>query len=78
MLQDIVILIGGQVISEDLGMKLENVIMDMFGIVKKVQISKDIIIIVDGVGEKVEIEVCVVQIWIQIEEILLDYDCEKL
>lgn len=59
-------------------MKLENVIIDMLGCVKKVLINKDNIIIVDGVGDKFEIEVCVLQICQQIEEIILDYDCEKL
>ncbi|OSQ53114.1 chaperonin GroEL [Marivita geojedonensis] len=78
MLQDIAILTGGQVISEDLGMKLENVTMDMLGNAKKVQITKDETTIVDGAGEKVEIEARVAQIRTQIEETTSDYDREKL
>ena len=78
MLQDIAILTGGQVISEDLGMKLENVTMDMVGTAKKVQISKDTTTIVDGAGEKAEIEARVAQIRTQIEETSSDYDREKL
>ena len=62
MLQDIAILTGGQVISEDLGMKLENVTMDMLGTAKKIQITKDETTIVDGSGEKAEIEARVAQI----------------
>jgi len=78
MLQDIAILTGGQVISEDLGMKLENVTMDMLGSSKKIQITKDETIIVDGAGEKAEIEARVTQIRQQIEETTSDYDREKL
>ncbi len=78
MLQDIAILTGGQVISEDLGMKLENVTMDMLGTAKKVQITKDETTIVDGAGEKAEIEARVAQIRTQIEETTSDYDKEKL
>ncbi|RFP88796.1 chaperonin GroEL [Rhodobacteraceae bacterium 63075] len=78
MLQDIAILTGGQVISEDLGMKLENVTMDMLGTAKKVQITKDETTIVDGAGEKAEIEARVSQIRTQIEETTSDYDKEKL
>jgi len=78
MLQDIAILTGGQVISEDLGMKLENVTMDMLGSAKKIQISKDTTTIVDGAGEKSEIEARVAQIRNQIEETTSDYDREKL
>ena len=78
MLQDIAILTGGQVISEDLGMKLESVTMDMLGTAKKVQISKDETTIVDGAGEKAEIEARVSQIRQQIEETTSDYDREKL
>ncbi|WP_212524170.1 chaperonin GroEL [Actibacterium sp. MT2.3-13A] len=78
MLQDLAILTGGQVISEDLGMKLENVTMDMLGTAKKVQISKDETTIVDGAGEKAEIEARVSQIRTQIEETTSDYDREKL
>ena len=78
MLQDIAILTGGQVISEDLGMKLESVTMDMLGTAKKVQITKDETTIVDGAGEKSEIEARVNQIRTQIEETTSDYDREKL
>jgi chaperonin GroEL len=78
MLQDIAILTGGQVISEDLGMKLENVGMDMLGVAKKVSINKDNTTIVDGAGEKAEIEARVAQIRGQVEETTSDYDREKL
>ena len=78
MLQDIAILTGGQVISEDLGMKLENVGMDMLGTAKKVQITKENTTIVDGAGDKAEIEARVAQIRTQIEETTSDYDREKL
>ena len=78
MLQDIAILTGGQVISEDLGMKLESVTMDMLGTAKKVQITKDETTIVDGAGAKAEIEARVAQIRSQIEETSSDYDREKL
>ncbi|MEC3863135.1 chaperonin GroEL [Mesobacterium sp. TK19101] len=78
MLQDIAILTGGQVISEDLGMKLESVTMDMLGNAKKIQITKDETTIVDGAGNKAEIEARVAQIRNQIEETSSDYDREKL
>jgi chaperonin GroEL len=78
MLQDIAILTGGQVISEELGMKLESVTMDMLGTAKKVQITKDETTIVDGAGAKAEIEARVTQIRNQIEETSSDYDREKL
>jgi chaperonin GroEL len=78
MLQDIAILTGGQLISEDLGMKLENVTMDMLGTAKRVNITKDETTIVDGAGEKSEIEARVSQIKAQIEETTSDYDKEKL
>jgi chaperonin GroEL len=78
MLQDIAILTGGQVISEDLGMKLENVGMDMLGRAKKISINKDNTTIVDGAGDKKEIEARVAQIRTQIEETTSDYDREKL
>jgi len=78
MLQDIAILTGGQVISEDLGMKLENVTMDMLGTAKKISISKENTTIVDGAGDKAEIEARVAQIRAQIEETTSDYDREKL
>lgn len=78
MLQDIAILTGGQVISEDIGMKLENVTMDMLGTAKKVTITKDETTVVDGAGDKAEIEARVAQIRTQIEETTSDYDREKL
>ena len=78
MLQDLAILTGGQVISEDLGMKLESVTMDMLGSAKRVSITKDETTIVDGLGEKAEIESRVAQIRGQIEETSSDYDREKL
>jgi chaperonin GroEL len=78
MLQDIAILTGGQVISEDLGMKLESVTIDMLGSAKKVQITKDETTLVDGAGEKSEIQARVAQIRNQIEETTSDYDREKL
>ncbi|OAN80575.1 chaperonin GroL [Sulfitobacter sp. EhC04] len=78
MLQDLAILTGGQVISEDLGMKLESVTMDMLGSAKKVTITKDETTIVDGAGEKAEIQARVAQIRNQIEETTSDYDREKL
>jgi chaperonin GroEL len=78
MLQDIAILTGGQVISEDLGMKLENVGVDMLGRARKITITKDETTIVDGLGEKSEIEGRVSQIRQQVEETTSDYDKEKL
>jgi chaperonin GroEL len=78
MLQDLAILTGGQVISDDLGMKLESVGMEMLGRAKKVQISKDTTTIVEGLGQKPEIEARVAQIRQQIEETSSDYDREKL
>ena len=78
MLQDIAVLTGGQVISEDLGMKLESVTIDMLGKAKKVSITKDNTTIVDGAGVKAEIEARVSQIRTQIEETTSDYDREKL
>ncbi|MFO1202084.1 MAG: chaperonin GroEL [Tabrizicola sp.] len=78
MLQDIAILTGGQVISDDLGMKLENVGLDMLGRAKKVIIKKDDTTIIDGHGDKAEIEARVGQIRAQIEETTSDYDREKL
>ena len=78
MLEDIAILTGGQVISEDLGIKLENVTLDMLGTAKKVSINKDDTTIVDGAGEKADIEARTSQIRKQIEETTSDYDREKL
>lgn len=78
MLEDIAVLTGGQVISEDLGIKLENVTLDMLGKAKKVTITKDDTTIVDGVGGKDEIEARIGQIKAQIESTTSDYDKEKL
>jgi chaperonin GroEL len=78
MLQDIAVLTNGQVISEDLGIKLENVTLDMLGRAKKVVITKDDTTIVDGAGKKADIEARVAQIKQQIEDTTSDYDQEKL
>ena len=78
MLEDIAVLTGGTVISEDLGIKLENVTIDMLGKAKKVTITKDDTTIVDGVGEKDAIEARIGQIKAQIESTTSDYDKEKL
>ncbi|TPL96095.1 chaperonin GroEL [Mesorhizobium sp. B2-3-10] len=78
MLEDIAILTGGTAISEDLGIKLENVTLEMLGRAKKVVIEKENTTIVDGVGRKEEIQGRVVQIKAQIEETTSDYDREKL
>ncbi|MFQ5347161.1 MAG: chaperonin GroEL [Rhodothalassiaceae bacterium] len=78
MLQDIAILTGGQLISEELGMKLENVTIDMLGRARRVTITKDDTTIVDGAGDKKDIEARVAQIRQQIEDTNSDYDREKL
>jgi chaperonin GroEL len=78
MLEDIAILTGGQLISEDLGIKLENVTLAMLGRAKKVIIEKEKTTVVDGAGKKKEIEARVGQIKAQIEETTSDYDREKL
>ncbi len=78
MLEDIAVLTGGQTISEDLGIKLENVTLDMLGRAKRVSITKDDTTIVDGAGKKKDIEARVGQIKAQIEETTSDYDREKL
>jgi len=78
MLEDIAVLTGGQVISEDLGIKLENVTLDMLGTAKKVQITKEETTIVDGAGKKGEIQARVSQIRAQVEDTTSDYDREKL
>ena len=78
MLEDIAILTNGQVISEDLGIKLESVTLDMLGRAKRVTIDKDNTTIVDGSGKKKDIEARVAQIKAQIEETTSDYDREKL
>ena len=78
MLEDIAILTGGQVISEDLGIKLENVTLDMLGQAKRVLMGKDDTTVVEGAGKKREIEGRCGQIRAQIEETTSDYDREKL
>jgi chaperonin GroEL len=78
MLEDIAVLTKGQVVSEDLGIKLENVSLDMLGRAKKVVIEKENTTIVDGAGDKKDIEARVQQIKAQIEETTSDYDREKL
>ncbi len=78
MLEDIAILTNGQVISDDLGIKLETVSLDMLGRAKKVRIDKDNTTIVDGTGKKKDIEARIAQIKAQIEETTSDYDREKL
>jgi chaperonin GroEL len=78
MLQDIAVLTGGQTISEDLGIKLENVTVGMLGRAKKVTIEKENTTIVAGAGKKVDIEARIYQIKAQIEEATSDYDREKL
>ena len=77
MLQDIAVLTGGQVVSEDLGIKLENVTIDMLGTAKRVSIDKDNTTIIDGAGKKKDIDGRVNQIRAQIEETSSDYDREK-
>src|SRR5690349_6905902 len=78
MLQDIAVLTGGEMISEDLGIKLENVTIDMLGRAKRVSITKDDTTIVDGAGKKKDIEARIAQIKQQIEDTTSDYDKEKL
>jgi chaperonin GroEL len=78
MLEDMAILTGGQLISEDLGIKLENVTLDMLGKAKKVIVEKENTTIVDGSGKKADLEGRISQIRAQIEETTSDYDREKL
>jgi chaperonin GroEL len=78
MLEDIAILTNGQVISEDLGIKLESVTLDMLGRAKRVRVEKENTTVIDGAGKKKEIEGRVAQIKAQIEETTSDYDREKL
>ena len=78
MLADIAVLTGGTVISEDVGIKLENVTLDMLGKAKRVTIDKDNTTIIDGAGDKAELEARCKQIKLQIEETTSDYDREKL
>jgi chaperonin GroEL len=78
MLEDLAVLTGGQVISDDLGIKLENVTLDMLGKAKKVRIDKDSTTVIDGAGKKTDIEGRCTQLRAQIEETTSDYDKEKL
>jgi chaperonin GroEL len=78
MLEDMAILTGGQLISEDLGIKLENVTLDMLGKAKKVIVEKENTTIVDGSGKKADLQARIAQIKAQIEETTSDYDREKL
>jgi len=78
MLEDIAIVTGGQVISEDLGIKLENVKLNTLGTAKKVRITKDDTTLIDGAGKKADIQARVAQIKTQIEDTTSDYDKEKL
>jgi len=78
MLEDMAILAGGQVISEDLGIKLENVTLDMLGRAKRVRVEKENTTIIDGAGKKDDIQGRIAQIKAQIEETISDYDREKL
>jgi len=78
MLQDVAVLTGGELISEDLGIKLENVTIDMLGRAKRVTITKDDTTIVDGAGKKADIQARIAQIKQQIEDTSSDYDKEKL
>jgi chaperonin GroEL len=78
MLEDIAVLAGGQVISEDLGIKLENVTLEMLGRAKRVRVEKENTTIVDGHGKKADIQGRIAQIKAQIEETTSDYDREKL
>ncbi len=78
MLEDLAVLTGGQVISEDLGIKLESVTLEMLGKAKRILIDKDNTTIVEGVGKKADIQARVAQIRAQVEETTSDYDREKL
>jgi chaperonin GroEL len=78
MLEDLAIVTGGQVVSEDLGIKLENVTLDMLGHSKRVSITKDDTTVVGGAGDKAAIEARVAQLKLQIEDTTSDYDKEKL
>ena len=78
MLEDIAVVTGGSVVSEDLGIKLENVTLDMLGRAKKVTIDKEDTTIIDGAGQKADIEARVNQIKTQVEDTTSDYDKEKL
>jgi chaperonin GroEL len=77
MLEDLAVLTGGQVISEELGIKLENVTLDMLGTAKRVEITKELTTVIDGAGEKDAIDGRIGQIKAQIEETTSDYDKEN-
>src|SRR6202012_963480 len=78
MLEDIATLTGGQVISTDIGIKLENVTLQMLGTAKKVRLTKDDTTVIDGAGKKKDIEARLAQLRTQIDETTSDYDKEKL
>src|SRR3546814_18833012 len=78
MLEDLAIQTGGTVVSEDLGIQLENVTLDMLGTAKRVSITKDETTVVDGAGKKKDIEARCGQIRAQVEDTTSDYDREKL
>src|ERR1700722_16617556 len=78
MLEDLAVLTGGQVISEDLGIKLETVTLDMLGRAKKIRIDKDNTTVIDGAGKKEDIAARCTQLRAQVEETTSDYDKEKL
>src|SRR6202035_3227688 len=78
MLEDVAVLTAGQLIAEDLGIKLENVTLEMLGRAKKVRIDKESTTIVDGAGNKKDIEARIAQLKGQVEETTSDYDREKL
>ncbi len=78
MLEDMAILVGGQVVSEDLGIKLENVTIDMLGKANRVEITKDETTLIGGAGKKSDIDGRCAQIRAQIEDTTSDYDQEKL
>ena len=78
MLEDVAVLTAGQTVSEDLGIKLENVTLEMLGRAKRVRIEKETTTIIDGAGSKSDIEARVAQLKVQVEETTSDYDKEKL
>src|SRR5260370_20785742 len=78
MLEDLAILSGGTLIAEDLGIKLENVTLQMLGRAKRVRIEKENTTIIDGAGKKTDIQARIAQIKAQVEETTSDYDREKL
>src|SRR5262245_54975267 len=78
MLEDVAVLTSGEMISEDLGIKLENVTLNMLGRAKRVRVEKENTTIIDGAGKKKDIEGRIAQIKVQVEETTSDYDKEKL